>query len=96
MQKIFLVILGVSLLAFGGYRQFAGASVSPADQLRCEQVVRDQNEGISDAVETLLPKCGDPGMVAMMDAQAAGDDAQAAAQRISAANQGDTSAHLLD
>lgn len=96
MQKIFLFILGFSLIAFGGYRQLAGSSVSPADQLRCEQVVRDRNEGNSDAVQTLLPMCSDPGMVAMMDAQAEGDDARAAAQRISAANQSDTGAHLLD
>ncbi len=89
MQKIFLSIIGVSFLALGGYRQLISSSVGPADQLRCEQVVRDRHEGNYDAVETLHSKCSDPGVVAMIDAQAA-------AQRISAANQSDTSAHLLD
>lgn len=95
-QKLLLVIIGLALLGFGGYRQFAGTGVTPADQARCEQLVRDQNANDAEALALLLPKCADVGMVAMMDAQASGDDAQAAARRISAANQGEVSAHLLD
>ncbi|MFD1882337.1 hypothetical protein [Paracoccus pacificus] len=96
MQKLLLVIIGLALLGFGGYRQFAGAGTSAADQARCEQLVRDQNGSDAEALALLLPKCSDVGMVAMMDAQTAGDDPQAAARRISAANQGDLIAHLLD
>lgn len=96
MQKLILVIIGLALLGFGGYRQFVSPAVSSVDQARCEQLVRSQNGDSADALALLLPKCSDAGMVAMMDAQASGDDAQAAARQISAANQGDTSAHLLD
>lgn len=96
MKKLVLVIIGLALLGFGGYRQFSGSAVSSADQARCEQQVRSQNGDSAEALALLLPKCSDVGMVAMMDAQASGDDAQAAARRISAANQNDTSAHLLD
>ena len=96
MQKRILVIIGLVLLAFGGYRQFFSSDVSSADQTRCEQLVRSQNSGSAEALTLLLPKCGDAGMVAMMDAQASGDDAQAAARRISEANQDEVSIHLLD
>jgi hypothetical protein len=96
MQKLILVVIGLSLLGFGGYRQFFSSAVSAADQARCEQLVRSQNGDSAEALALLLPKCGDVGMVAMMDAQASGEDAQAAARRISSANQGDTGAHLLD
>ncbi|MFC6708200.1 hypothetical protein [Paracoccus cavernae] len=89
-RNFFLLSLGC------GYRQFAGARVSAADLARCEQLVRDQSANDAEALSLLLPKCRDIGMVAMMDAQASGDDAQAAARRISAANQGDLNAHLLD
>lgn len=95
-QKLLLAIIGLALLGSGGYRQFAGASVSAADLARCEQLVRDQSANDAEALSLLLPKCRDIGMVAMMDAQASGDDAQAAARRISAANQGDLNAHLFD
>ncbi|SED77543.1 hypothetical protein SAMN05519105_4603 [Rhodobacter sp. 24-YEA-8] len=96
MRKLLLVIIGLALLGFGGYRQFAGAGVSAADQARCEAQVRAQSGDDAEALALLLPKCGDAGMVAMMDAQASGDDAQAAARRISQANQGDLTAHLVD
>lgn len=96
MQKLVFIILGLALLGFGSYREFATPSVSDADRARCEQIVRDQNGGNAEVLDTLLPKCTDPGMVAMMDAQASGDDAQAAARRISAANQGDAKFNVLN
>lgn len=96
MQKLILVLVGIALLGFGGYRQFFSSAVSTADQTRCEQLVRAQNGDSAEALALLLPKCSDVGMVAMMDAQASGDGAQAAAARIASANQNDTSAHLLD
>lgn len=96
MQKRILVIIGLVLLGFGGYRQFFSSDVSSVDQTRCEQLVRSQNSDSAEALTLLLPKCSDAGMVAMMDAQASGDDAQAAARRISEANQDEVSTHLLD
>lgn len=96
LQKILFAVLGIALIAFGGYRQFVAPSVNPADQARCETLVRDQSAGDEQALAELLPRCVDPGMVAMMDAQAAGDNAQAAAARIAAANQTDYSDHILD
>ena len=96
MKNVILVVIGLGCLGFGGYRQWAGAGVSDADRARCEAAVQAQNGDSAEALALLLPKCGDPGMVAMMDAQAAGDDAAGAAQRIAAANQADTGAHLVD
>lgn len=96
MKKLLLVIIGLALLGFGGYRQLAGSGVSAADQARCEEQVRAQSGTDGEALALLLPKCSDAGMVAMMDAQAAGDDAQGTARRIAAANQNDLTAHLID
>lgn len=96
MQKLVLAIVGLTLLSLGGYRLIFSSAVSSADQTRCEQLVRSQNGDSAEALALLLPKCSDAGMVAMMDAQASGDDAQATARRISEANQDDVSAHLLD
>lgn len=96
MRKVVLIVVGLALLGFGGYRQLLGSGVSSADQMRCEQLVRSQNGDSAEALDLLLPKCSEAGMVAMMDAQGSGDDAQAAALRISSANQGDASAHMLD
>lgn len=96
MQKIILLIVGLALLGFGGYRQVFGAAVSPADQARCEQLTRERSGDSAEALAALLPKCSEPGMVAMMEAEAAGEGAQAAAQRIASANQGDLGNHMLD
>ena len=96
MRTAILIVLGLALLGFGGYRQFFSAGVSAADQARCEELVRQRNGESAEALALLLPKCSDVGMVAMMDAQASGEGAEAAARRISAANQGDTGSHMLD
>ncbi|MDR7123507.1 hypothetical protein [Pseudotabrizicola sp. 4114] len=96
MKKLLLVIIGLALLGLGGYRQFTGAGVSAADQMRCEQQVRAQSGTDAEALALLLPNCSDVGIVAMMEAQASGDDPQATARRISEANQGDLTAHVLD
>lgn len=96
MKNLVLVVIGIALLAFGGYRQFAGSGVSAADQARCEQLVREQNGDSAEALELLLPKCNDPGMVAMIDSRAAGDDAQSAANRIASANQGEVGGGMVN
>lgn len=96
MPKILLLILGLAMLGFAGYRQIFAAAVSPEDQARCEQLLRSDSANTAETLALLLPKCSEPGMVAMIDARAGGDSAQATAQRIATANQSDTSAHLLD
>ena len=96
MQKIILIVLGLAMLGFGGYRQMFADAVPPADQARCAQQLRAESGNSAAAVALLLSKCSDPGMVAMTDARTGNESAQATAQRIAAANQADTSAHLLD
>lgn len=95
MRKLILALVGIALLGFGGYRQFAAPAVSADDKARCESIVRDRYAD-AESQNAFLPKCGEPGAVAMMDAQASDDSAQDAAARIAAANQGDLSNHLLD
>lgn len=96
MKNVVLLLVGLVLVGLGGYRQFVQPAVSEADRIRCEGHVRVQNEGNAEALATLLPKCADPGMVAMMDAQASGSGAQAAAQSIAAANTAQSSAAMID
>ncbi|WP_312525358.1 hypothetical protein [Paracoccus sp. (in: a-proteobacteria)] len=96
MPKLLLVLVGLALLGFGGYRQFIDDGVSPQDQARCEQLLKAENSNDAEALALLIPKCRDAGMVAMMDARATGQDANATASMIAAANQNDLSAHLLD
>lgn len=96
MVRIFLLVVGLGLVGFGFYRQTMNAGVSAMDQARCEQIVRDSSGNSQEALDALLPKCSEPGMVAMMDAQASGVDAVSASQSIASANQGDVTAHLLD
>lgn len=96
MRQITFLILGLAMLGFGGYRQIFGRAVSPADQARCERLMREDSANTAEVLALLLSKCDEPGMVAMTDARSAGEDARASAGRIAAANQSDTSAHLLD
>ncbi|PRH87826.1 hypothetical protein C5L14_07890 [Labrys okinawensis] len=78
--------LGAVLLGIGLYLQFGMAGVSPADRSHCEQAVEKVYGGSEETKSTLLPKCGEPGMVAMMDARTSGAGAEQAAQSIAAAN----------
>lgn len=96
MQKLIVALIGLTLVGFGGYRQLVAPAVSAADQARCEALVQEQQGNSPEALEAFLPKCSEPGMVAMMDAQTSGAGAQEAAARIAAANQGDFSNHMID
>ncbi|WP_448953689.1 hypothetical protein [Labrys neptuniae] len=96
-MKTFLYAgLGVVLLGAGLYMQFGTAGVSPADRLRCEQAIEKIYGGSDEAKYTLLPKCGEPGMVAMMDARTGGVGAEQAAQAIATANRSDLVGILLN
>ncbi|TWI31480.1 hypothetical protein [Paracoccus sulfuroxidans] len=96
MNKLLYLALAVALIGFGAYRQFGATGVSADDQARCERIVQADNAGSQEALDALLPKCNEPGMVAMMDARATGADAQTAASNIAAANQNDILSILIN
>jgi hypothetical protein len=96
MKTFFYAGLGVILLGTGLYLQFGMAGVSPADRLRCEQAIEKIYGDSDEAKDTLLPKCSEPGMVAMMDARAGGAGAEQAAQAIAGANRSDLVGILLN
>ncbi|QAZ42796.1 hypothetical protein C1M53_07285 [Mesorhizobium sp. Pch-S] len=89
MQKIVYAVIALALIGVGCYRQFVTPSASAADQARCETIVKEIYATSPESIETLAGKCGEPGMVAMMDAKKNSDGAQAAAQAIASANQQD-------
>lgn len=94
-RSLRLVGIGVLALIAGAYLQLRSGAVSAADQRRCETILL-QNYGDSpEAKASLLPKCSEPGMVAMMDAEEQGATAQAAAQSIALANQSDIGSNAL-
>lgn len=90
-----LLLAGAVALAAGLYLNFMTGAVSSADQLRCETNVKTVYNNSQEALTTLLPKCSEPGMVAMMDAQANNSSAAAAAQAISSANSSDIGSNAL-
>ncbi|MBK4216883.1 hypothetical protein JJJ17_13170 [Paracoccus caeni] len=96
MNKIIYLALAVALIGFGSYRQFGGSSVSAEDQARCEQITRSIYGEQQEALDTLLPKCNEPGVVAMMDARESGADAETAATNIANANKQDIVSILIN
>lgn len=96
MNKIIYLILAAALIGFGAYRQFGGAGVPAADQARCEQITRSIYGDQQEALATLLPKCNEPGVVAMLDARDSGADAQTAASNIASANRQDIVSILIN
>ncbi|RUS66917.1 hypothetical protein CUZ56_01712 [Saezia sanguinis] len=89
-------MVGLVCLLVGLYLQFRPA-VSAEDREACEAFVRQEYGHGADmqALQTLLDKCGEPGMVAMMSARADRAGASQMGQHIAAANQGDSMLHLL-
>lgn len=96
MKTLVYIALAVALIGFGAYRQFSGPTVSAEDQARCEQIVRADYADSQEGLDAFLPKCNEPGMVAMMDARATGASAQTAASNIAAANRTDIVATLIN
>lgn len=96
MKNIVLIALAVGFIAAGAYRMFATPAVSEADRARCVEIVTDRYGDSAETVAEFTAKCGEPGMVAMMDAQAANSDAQTAGQAIATANQGDLKSSLIN
>lgn len=94
-RPVVFIGLGVVALAAGLYLQFSTSSVPAADQQRCETFIQEKYKDSAEAKATLLPKCSEPGMVAMMDAEANGSGASAAAQSIASANQSDMGFNAL-
>lgn len=96
MQKIIFAVIAIALIGIGCYRQFATPSASAADQARCEAIVKEIYATTPESIATLAGKCGEPGMVAMMDAKKNSDGAKAAAQAIASANQQDLWSILIN
>ena len=96
MKALLYAGLGVVLLGVGLYLQFGTAGVSPADRLRCEQAIEKVYGDSDEAKYTLLPKCNEPGMVAMMDTRTGGAGAEQAAQAIASANRSDLVGILIN
>lgn len=88
-RRITVMVMGAIALVVGVFLQFQ-SGVSSADRQRCEEIVRERYASGNEAdLKTLLDKCADPGMVAMMIASASGAGAQSTAQSVAAANRGD-------
>ena len=82
-----LMIVAIVLLLGGLYLGgWIGNSVSTADRERCEKIVTERYGADSEGGKLMLSKCTEPGMVAMMDAQNEGQDAQTTASNIGKAN----------
>ncbi|MFV0291991.1 MAG: hypothetical protein ACK5II_01690 [Paracoccus sp. (in: a-proteobacteria)] len=96
MLRLIIVVVALAMIGFGAWRLFTAGGVSAEDQVRCEQLVHDRNGDSQEGLDVLLSKCSDPGMVAMMDAQASGADAQTAARNISEANRKDVASSSLN
>ena len=94
-RSMILSIVGALALVGGLYMQFGTSAVSPADQQRCEKIILDTYGNSEEAKNALLPKCSEPGMVAMMDAKANNSSAASTAQSIASANQSDIGSNAL-
>lgn len=94
-RPMILSIVGALALAGGLYMQFGTSAVSLADQQRCEKIILDTYGNSEEAKNALLPKCSEPGMVAMMDAKANNSSAASTAQSIASANQSDIGSNAL-
>lgn len=96
MQKIAFILVAICLIGLGSYRQFGSQSVSVADRTRCEAIVKEAYAASPQSSAMLIEKCGEPGMVAMMDARKNNLGAEAAAQSIASANHQDILSILLN
>lgn len=90
-----MAVAGVILLISGFYLQFSASGVSSADQLRCEQNVKNLYKDSVEAQKTLISSCNEPGVVAMMEAKANGSGASEAAAAIASANQAEVGSGAL-
>lgn len=87
-RALILPIVGAVLLALGFFMGGSGGP-SSADQAKCEANVRQAYGDSEETLKEFLPKCSEPGMVAMMEAKVNNASAQEAAESIAAANRGD-------
>lgn len=78
------MLLGLLLLALASYRQFDNR-VAMADRLRCEATLHADYADRPAALSALLRHCGEPEMVAMMEARRLGADPQQADAMLAAA-----------
>ena len=86
MRLIAYACFGAACLAAGLYLQQAGGDFGTADRARCEANVVAAHGADVAVRNQLLPKCGEPGFIAMMDARAGNLSAQQTAIAIANAN----------
>lgn len=93
--SLFLGALGVVFAVAGIYMLFGSNAVPVEDRQRClaniEKIYTDNPAAKAD----FLTKCDDPGMVAMLDAQAGNARAKDAARAIASANRSDIATNVL-
>ncbi|PID83891.1 hypothetical protein CSB09_03610 [Candidatus Gracilibacteria bacterium] len=94
-KAIAFIVIGAIMALFGAWNLFVGAGVSSADRLQCEEIVREKYANVPEALATMLPKCDEPGMVAMMKASQSNASAQVAAKNIASANKQGFSSTLI-
>jgi len=94
-RLMIFVVLGLALLAAGFYMQFAGSGVIAADRQRCQETVQNLYANSAETRNLLLSRCGEPGVVAMMDARANHMGAEEAAQSVGTANRGSIFCDLI-
>ncbi|ANG95814.1 hypothetical protein A8A54_04525 [Brucella pseudogrignonensis] len=90
-----MAVVGVILLGGGFYLQSSGSGVSPADQSRCEENVKNLYKDSAEAQQTFISKCNEPGVVAMIDARVNGSGASDTAAAIASANQSEIGSGAL-
>ena len=88
---VIAMVLIVCGLYFGGW---IGAGVSAEDRARCEKIITSQYDD-PETIKMLSEKCGDEGMVAMMDSRNSNLGAQETAANIAKANRGGLFSLLL-
>ncbi len=79
----------------GFYLQSSGSGVSPADQSRCEENVKNLYKDSAEAQQTFISKCNEPGVVAMIDARVNDSGASDTAAAIASANQSEIGSGAL-
>lgn len=75
--------------------QFAGSGITAADRQRCEETIRNIYADTEETRNLLLPRCSEPGMIAMMDARANDMGAEETARSVGSANRGSILSDLI-
>ncbi len=90
-----MLVIAIALLLSGLYLGgWIGGGVSAEDRARCEKIIASKYDDAA-TIKMLSEKCGDEGMVAMMDSQNNNLGAHQTATNIAKANRGGLLSLLL-